>query len=122
MKHFLASLLLTAICGGAVAGDAKDLKALQDALSRVDTTLPGENLEDLAEFSSQYVVRAPATFLRAQSDPRHCFGVNFLGVRYVDDLVAQTRELEARRVALESVTDPDLASAKSKCLKELAGS
>ena len=81
MKHFLAFLLLTSVCGGTVAGDAKDLKALQDALSRVDATLPGENLEDLAELSSQYVVRAPATFLQAQGDTRHCFGVNFLGVR-----------------------------------------
>ena len=122
MKNVLAFLLLTSICGGTVAGDAKDLKALQDALSRIDGTLPGENLEDLAELSSQYVVRAPATFLQAQSDPRHCFGVNFLGVRYVDDRVAQTRELEARRAALESVTDPALASAKARCLRELAGS
>ena len=122
MKDLLAFLLLTSFCGSTVAGDAKDLEELQQALSRIDTTLPGEKLEDLAEFSSKYVVRAPATFLKAQTDPRHCFGVSFLGVRYVDNLAAQTRELEARRAALESVTDPDLAAAKSRCLKELAGS
>ena len=122
MKIILGFLSLASVCGNPAAGDSMDLKALQQALSRIETTLPGEKLEDLAEFSSQYVVGAPATFLKAQNDPRHCFGVNFLGVRYVDDLAAQTRELEARRAALESVTDPALASAKSRCLKELAGS
>ena len=122
MKHVLVFFLLTGLCVNASAGEAKDFKALQQALRQADTTLPGEKLEELAEFSSQYVVPAPATFLRAQTDPRHCFGVNFLGAKYVDDLSAQTRELAARRKALESVTDPDLAPARSRCLRELAGS
>ena len=122
MKHVLVFLLAACVCDTAIAGGSKDLKALQQALRQAETTLPGENLEDLAEFSSQYVIPAPATFLRAQSDRGHCFGVNFLGVKYVDDLSAQTRELAARRKALESVIDPELAPARSRCLRELAGS
>ena len=122
MKHVLVFLLFAGACGNAISGGPKDLKALQQALRQAETTLPGDNLEDLAELSSEYVIPAPAIFLRAQSDRGHCFGVNFLGVKYVDDLSAQTRELAARRKALESITDPELASARLKCLRELTGS
>ena len=122
MNHFLVFLLLAGACGNAISGDPKDLKTLQQALRQAETTLPGENLEDLAELSSEYVIPAPATFLRAQSDRRHCFGVSFLGAKFVDDLSAQTREFAARRKALESVNDPEVAPARSRCLRELAGS
>ncbi|MFC7301088.1 hypothetical protein [Cognatiluteimonas weifangensis] len=134
MRAFIITLLSIAFCAAATAGESShfpslvarartaDMAALREILAKADSTLPGEQLEELAELSSRYVTRAPAVFLRAQADRPACFGVEFLGADFTDNPAARTRERSARRKALESVIDPDLASAKARCLSKLAGS
>ena len=133
MKQILASLLLLGFCGSALAASlyfpdlekrvqAGDASALREVLDKSATTLPGEQLEELASLTSLYVRRAPRDFLQAQADRPGCFGVNFLGVDYVDNPESRVRELAARRKALNSVGDEKLANVKARCIGELAGS
>ena len=101
---------------------AGDSGAFQQVLAVADTTSPGEQLEELAELSARFVRLRPSEFLRAQATTPSCFGVSFLGAAYVDNPDARAKELGLRRMALESVTEPALAVAKQRCLRELAGS
>ena len=131
---FTLSLTLLAGCATARSGEylyfpaladrvlAGDPEAFRQVLARADTTPPGEQLEELAELSSRYVRLAPLEFLRAQASGSTCFGVAFMGPKYVDDPEAVARERNLRRDALESVSDPTLGPVKQRCLAELAGS
>jgi hypothetical protein len=101
---------------------AGDEQAYGELLAKADTTLPGEQLEELAELSSRFVRVAPAAFLRKQRGAPTCFGVSFMGPNYTDNPEAVAKERGLRRKALESVNDLDLASAQQRCLVELAGS
>jgi hypothetical protein len=101
---------------------AGDPQAFREVLSQADTTPPGEQLEELAELSSRYVRLAPVEFLRGQASGSTCFGVAFMGPKYVDNPGAVLRERNLRREALESVSDPALELVKQRCLAELAGS
>ena len=132
MKQVLASLLLT-FCGKMLAGSlyftelekrvqAGDASALREVLAKAVTTSPGEQLEDLAWLSSLYVRRDPRAFLQAQAEGPGCFGVNFLGVDYVDNSKARAKELAERRKSLMSVSDRKLETVKARCISELAGS
>ena len=132
MKQVLASLLLF-FCGQIVTGSlyfpdlekrvqAGDASALREVLAKAVTTSPGEQLEDLAWLSSLYVRRDPRAFLQAQAEGPGCFGVNFLGVDYVDNSKARAKELSERRKSLMSVSDRKLETVKARCISELAGS
>lgn len=103
----------------AARAEAGEPAALRDILAASDGTLPGDRLEELAELSSRYVASAPAVFLEAQAARPGCFGVEFLGERFTDADVARALERAARRKALQSVTDPGLASVKARCLAQL---
>lgn len=99
-----------------------DVAALREVLAIADKTSPGEQLEELAEILSKAVRPHPAEFLRAQSTDQFCFGVDFMGPAYVDNEHAVRRELELRRKAVVSVSDPSLESTKQRCLALLNGS
>ena len=122
MKCVVSSLLFIGFAAPVIASQPSDLQKLQEILRTARNTLPGERLEDLAEQASTYVRRTPNTFLLAQTDQLGCFGVSFLGTDYVDQPAKRSRELAARRSALNSVKDPNLAAAKARCLAELVGS
>ena len=134
MRTSVIALLFIAFCSAATAGEpsyfpdlaarakAADPAALREILGKADETLPGEQLEELAELSSRYVTRSPVVFLQSQAARPDCFGVEFLGADFTDKPVARTRERSARRKALQSVTDRDLTSVKARCLRTLAGS
>lgn len=100
---------------------AGDVAAYRQVIAQAETTPPGEKLEELAEISSRFVRLAPVDFLRAQAGASTCFGVSFMGPAYVDDPEAKARERALRWKALESVSEPDLASAKRRCLEQLGG-
>ena len=122
MKCAVALLLFIGFAAPVVAGHPSDLQKLQEILRTAHNTLPGDRLEDLAEQASSYVRRAPNAFLLAQADQLGCFGVSFLGADYVDQPTKRSRELAARRSALNSVKDPNLAATKARCLAALVGS
>ena len=95
---------------------AGDPNALRSALILVETTPPGERLEDLAQISSRFVRKDPETYLRVQSEFSSCYGVNFLGSDFVDDEPARLREIRLRREALETVTISALQPTRQVCL------
>ena len=97
-------------------------QAISEILALSETTLPGEQLEELAELAAGYVIPRPALFLQAQSSMTGCFGVSFLGLKFVDDSAGRQAELAARQYALQTVTDQALAITKNRCLAELHGS
>src|SRR5262245_55442752 len=76
---------------------------------------PGEQLEELAEISSKYILMDPVGFLSAQALHEECFGAGFLGPDYVDQPQARREEYDRRSKALDSVTDPALQSVKLRC-------
>ena len=133
MKKVVASLFLLCLCGHAAAGTlyfpqlekrirAGDASALREVLDKTATTSPGEQLEDLAWLSSLYVKKDPRAFLKEQASRSGCFGVNFLGVDYVDNPKARTKELRERRKSLLSVSDANLSTVRQRCIDELTGS
>jgi len=122
MKCLVAPLVFIGFAAPAVAGQPSDLQKIQAILRTAQNTLPGGDLEDLAEQVSTYVRRAPNAFLLAQADQPGCFGVEFLGADYIDQPTKRSRELAARRRALNSVTDPNLAATKARCIAALDGS
>ena len=99
-----------------------DPQAISEILALSETTLPGEQLEELAELAAGYVIPRPVLFLQAQSPMTSCFGVSFLGSKFVDDSSGRESELAARQSALQTVTDPALVVTKNRCLAELHGS
>ena len=107
-----------------LAARARDHEAaaLEQVLKLSATTAPGEHLEELAELAASYVRPAPTVFLRAQLSRPGCFGVGFLGPKFVDNSEARALEREARRRALASVTDAALSAVQARCSAKLAGS
>jgi len=105
--------------GLAVHARRFDPAALESILELSTTTAPGEKLEDLAEMASRYVAPRADVFLRAQSTRSHCFGVEFMGPRFVDNDAARQAERAARRQALMAVDDPALAGTRERCLAEM---
>jgi hypothetical protein len=100
--------------------DRGDAKAFREVRRLISVTPPGERLEDLAELSSRFVLSNPEAFLRSQPRAADCFGVDFLGVRFVDRPDAlRVRELQHRVDALESVKDPSLARVRKICVARL---
>ena len=99
-----------------------DLDALNEILALSRTTSPGEQREELAQLAASYVTPRAPVFLQAQADQEYCFGVSFLGPRFVDNQPAREAELLARRNALASVNDPKLADVRDRCLASLSGS
>jgi hypothetical protein len=132
MKRLVSALLL-ALGGCATTGGylyfpdladrilVGDEHAFREALTLARDTSPGEQLEELAELSSRFVQISPEGFLRAQSASPTCFGVSFMGPKYVDNPQAEDTERKLRIDALESVKTPELSATKERCLKELAG-
>jgi hypothetical protein len=101
---------------------AFDPDALREILALSQTTLPGEQLEELGELAASYVVPRAKAFLQAQAGQTHCFGVSFLGPRFVDNDPAREAELIARRKALAAVSEPKLTAIRDICLASLSGS
>ena len=99
-----------------------DTAALREILDLSQTTLPGEQLEELAELASSYVKPRTLEFLQAQPSHEHCFGASFLGPKFTDDTAARKAELLSRRKALAAVSDPTLVSIRDLCLASLPGS
>jgi hypothetical protein len=93
-----------------------DENALREVLAKARTTQPGEQLEELAEISSKFVRINPTAFLRVQSTTEGCFGVDFMGLDYVDDQAATLKENALRYNALNGVSDPALNGIKERCL------
>jgi hypothetical protein len=93
--------------------------AFREVLTKAETTPPGEQLEELAEISSKFVLIDPVGFLRTQSAYKECFGVDFLGPDYVDNFQAAREEYDRRYNALESVTDPALAVVRDRCISTI---
>ena len=137
MKGFSALVVLVVVLQGCASSRAAEFiyfpqlarsvlsgddDAFGEVLFKAETTLPGEQLEELAVISSRFVRLEPAQFLRVQSAHQHCFGVGFMGAAYVDNQAMKQREIVLRRKALESVSDSSLASIKARCLAELDGS
>jgi len=132
MKRF-APILVLALVGCATSGEylyfpeladrvlAGDEQSLRQVLALAADTSPGEQLEELAELSSRFVRISPADFLQAQATSSTCFGVSFMGPKYVDNPSATAQERKLRIEALESVNDPELLPAKERCLNDLAG-
>lgn len=130
----LAVAGLALVCGGACAKPVDymyfpdqaqrvlsgDPTAFREVLAKAETTPPGERLEELAEISSRYVRLSPEEFLRGQASGSGCFGVAFMGPDYVDNPQAVAGELALRRKALASVSDPELAPVRQRCLAALA--
>jgi hypothetical protein len=98
-----------------------NVKALRKVLATAEKTPPGEKLEELAEISSKFVRRNPVGFLQAQKNRTTCFGMDFMGVGYLDNVPARQEEIQLRITALRSVNDPRLASTKQRCLSALGG-
>jgi hypothetical protein len=96
-----------------------DAAAFREILKMAEITPPGEQLEELAEISSKFVLIDPVTFLREQSAHKECFGVDFLGPDYVDNFQAARKEHDRRYAALESVTDPALAIVRDRCISTI---
>ena len=130
LPHLTVALVLTACMSSpgssyvffpelATEVHAGDPAALEKVLTLADSTLPGAQLEELAQLASHYVRRSPVAFLRAQAPRAGCFGVDFMGDDYVDDSPARNRERTLRRAALEKVNEQDLAGVKARCLAEL---
>jgi len=99
--------------------DRGEPAAFREVLRLADTTQPGEQLEDLAKLASRFVRSNPEAFLRAQPSTLDCFGVDFLGDRFVDRPAARQSEIARRKAALGSVADPALARARKACLSKL---
>jgi hypothetical protein len=94
-------------------------QAFKEVLRLSNVTLPGEKLEDLAELASIFVRANPEAFLRLQGGDVNCFGVDFMGARFVDNSAARERETRLRIAALRSVSDPSLAKPRRLCLARL---
>ena len=103
----------------ALSGDAQ---AFRQVLVNAQTSSPGEQLEELAQISSKFVLVNPTEFLLAQSAYQHCFGVDFMGPAFTDNDAARVRERTLRRRALGSVSDSSLSAVKARCLAVLDGS
>ena len=109
-------LYFPGLANRALSGDAS---ALREVLAKAQETPPGEQLEELAEISSKFVLINPTEFLRAQSLYQGCFGVDFLGPAYADSFDAAIAENTRRNKALESVADTTLADVKWRCISDL---
>ena len=96
-----------------------DVSAFREVLTKAETTSPGEQLEELAEISSKFLLVDPVSFLRTQSAYKDCFGVDFLGPDYVDNFQAARQEYDRRYDALESVNDPALAVVRDRCISTI---
>jgi len=96
--------------------------ALRLALRLTVTTAPGANLEDLHEMLGAAVrphARRLLIALRKTPTVHGCPGVDFLGPEFVDQPERQREETVKRRAALQSVSDPALATVRGKCLATL---
>jgi hypothetical protein len=129
-KRWHRATLLTALLVAAVPAAAhfEDLRpgiergspnAFREVLRLSSLTPPGEKLEDLAELASIFVRANPEAFLRLQGSDASCFGVEFMGPRFVDNFAGKAEEKRLRHVALRSVKDPALAKARRSCLARL---
>ena len=98
-----------------------DATAFRRVLELSQTILPGEKREELALISSKFVVVNPHSFLTEQSDSPDCFGVDFMGIEFVDNPTAKLAERSKRVSALSGVHQKSLESTKRACLAILGG-
>src|SRR6478735_2520274 len=83
--HVVASpdvyIYFPSLAKGVLSGDAR---AFRQVLAQAKATPSGERLEELAELASRFVTLSPMEFLKGQKESPACFGVAFMGSKYVD--------------------------------------